>query len=69
MGVGDLAKYEKLHLATASSFDGAYAKAQLDAHEKAVALFQDYAQNRTNNDSQGICSKDSLHTRISPRDD
>jgi hypothetical protein len=23
MGVGDLAKYEKLHLATASSFDGA----------------------------------------------
>jgi putative membrane protein len=44
MGVGDLAKYEKLHLATASSFDGAYAKAQLDAHEKAVALFQDYAQ-------------------------
>jgi putative membrane protein len=44
MGVMDLAKYEKLHLTTANSFDGAYAKAQLDAHEKAVALFRDYAQ-------------------------
>ena len=45
MGVMDLAKYEKLHLTTANSFDGAYAKAQLQAHEDAVKLFQDYAQN------------------------
>jgi putative membrane protein len=44
MGVMDLAKYEKLHLTTANSFDGAYAKAQLDAHEQAVALFRNYAQ-------------------------
>jgi putative membrane protein len=45
MGVMDLAKYEKLHLTTANSFDGSYAKAQLDAHEQAVALFRGYAQN------------------------
>ncbi len=45
MGVKDLANYEKLHLTTANSFDGAYVKAQLSAHEKAVSLFQDYAQN------------------------
>jgi putative membrane protein len=45
MGVKDLANYEKLHLTTANSFDGAYAKAQLKAHEEAVALFRGYAQN------------------------
>jgi len=45
MGVKDLAKYEKLHLTTANSFDGAYVKAQLNAHEEAVAQFSGYAQN------------------------
>jgi putative membrane protein len=45
MGVKDLANYEKLHLTTANSFDDAYAKAQLNAHEEAVALFRGYAHN------------------------
>ena len=45
MGVKDLANYEKLHLTTANSFDGAYVKAQLNAHEEAVAQFSGYAQN------------------------
>lgn len=45
MGVSDLANYEKLHLTTANSFDGAYARAQLKAHEEAVSLFRGYAQN------------------------
>jgi len=31
MGVKDMANYEKLHLTTANSFDGAYAEAQLKA--------------------------------------
>jgi len=44
MGVKDLAKYEKLRLTTADSFDAAHANAQLDAHEQAVALFRGYAQ-------------------------
>ena len=44
MGLADLAKYERLHLTTADSFDGAYARAQLNAHEDAVALFRGYAQ-------------------------
>ena len=45
MGITDLANYERLHLTTSNSFDGAYAKAQLNAHEKAVGLFQGYAKN------------------------
>jgi len=44
MGITDLANYERLHLTTSNSFDGAYAKAQLNAHEKAVGLFRGYAQ-------------------------
>jgi putative membrane protein len=45
MGVKDLANYERLHLTTANSFDGAYARAQLSSHKDAVALFKSYAAN------------------------
>ena len=44
MGIADLAKYERLHLTTSDSFDGTYARAQLNAHEDAVVLFRGYAQ-------------------------
>lgn len=53
----DKAKTMNLELRDAKSFDQAYANNQINAHEAAIKLFQDYAKDGTDADLKAFAEK------------